>query len=80
MQDGLDKVHCPYSYGYSIILLTLLVKVVTFPLTKQQVCRSKRCVEAAAGGGGGGGALDCSGHTAGRVLGIHGDRQMPIIF
>jgi len=37
MQDGLDKVHCPYSYGYSIILLTLLVKVVTFPLTKQQV-------------------------------------------
>ena len=37
MQVGLDKVHCPYSYGYSIILLTLLVKVVTFPLTKQQV-------------------------------------------
>lgn len=36
MQDGLDKVHVPYSYGYSIILLTLIVKLVTFPLTKQQ--------------------------------------------
>lgn len=36
VQDGLDRVNCPYSYGYSIILLTLLVKVATFPLTKQQ--------------------------------------------
>ena len=27
----------PYSYGYAILCLTLLVKVVTFPLTKKQV-------------------------------------------
>ena len=27
----------PYSYGYAILTLTLLVKVVTFPLTKKQV-------------------------------------------
>ena len=27
----------PYSYGYAILALTLLVKVVTFPLTKKQV-------------------------------------------
>jgi hypothetical protein len=37
LQAGLDSAHVPYSYGWSIILLTLLVKVVTFPLTKQQV-------------------------------------------
>ena len=27
----------PYSYGYAILALTLLVKVITFPLTKKQV-------------------------------------------
>ncbi|GIL75791.1 hypothetical protein Vretimale_5518 [Volvox reticuliferus] len=37
LRDGLDQLHVPHSYGYSIILLTLIVKVVTFPLTKQQV-------------------------------------------
>lgn len=37
LQDGLDKLHVPYSYGYSIILLTLIVKIITYPLTKQQV-------------------------------------------
>ena len=36
-QGGLDAAHVPYSYGFSIILLTMLVKLVTFPLTKQQV-------------------------------------------
>ncbi|PNH07484.1 Inner membrane ALBINO3-like protein 1, chloroplastic [Tetrabaena socialis] len=36
LQEGLDKLHVPYSYGYSIILLTLIVKIVTYPLTKQQ--------------------------------------------
>ena len=35
-QGGLDAAHVPYSYGFSIILLTMLVKLVTFPLTKQQ--------------------------------------------
>ena len=37
VQTGLDQVHVPYSYGYSIILLTLFVKLVTYPLAKQQV-------------------------------------------
>ena len=31
------KLGVPYSYGFSIILLTLLVKIGTFPLTKKQV-------------------------------------------
>jgi predicted lipid-binding transport protein (Tim44 family) len=36
--DGvLAAVHVPYSYGFSIIALTLLVKVVTFPLSKKQI-------------------------------------------
>ena len=29
--------HVPYSYGFAIILLTVLVKAATFPLTKKQV-------------------------------------------
>ncbi|XP_021716176.1 inner membrane protein PPF-1, chloroplastic-like [Chenopodium quinoa] len=37
MKDGLSTLHVPYSYGFAIILLTVLVKVATFPLTKQQV-------------------------------------------
>nr|ADI46852.1 ALB3_1f [Volvox carteri f. nagariensis] len=37
LKDCLDLLHVPYSYGYSIILLTLIVKIVTYPLTKQQV-------------------------------------------
>jgi YidC/Oxa1 family membrane protein insertase len=42
IQGGLDAAHVPYSYGFSIISLTLLVKIATFPLTKQQVWT---CVE-----------------------------------
>ncbi|GBG85771.1 hypothetical protein CBR_g40498 [Chara braunii] len=37
METGLSGLHVPYAYGFSIILLTLLVKVATFPLTKKQV-------------------------------------------
>ncbi|KAJ8421460.1 hypothetical protein Cgig2_005318 [Carnegiea gigantea] len=37
LKEGLTAVHIPYSYGFAIILLTVLVKVATFPLTKQQV-------------------------------------------
>ncbi|KAK1398563.1 Inner membrane protein PPF-1, chloroplast [Heracleum sosnowskyi] len=37
LKDGLTAVHVPYSYGFAIILLTVLVKVFTLPLTKQQV-------------------------------------------
>lgn len=37
LKGGLATLHVPYSYGFAIILLTVLVKVVTYPLTKQQV-------------------------------------------
>ncbi|KAG7598381.1 Membrane insertase YidC/ALB3/OXA1/COX18 [Arabidopsis suecica] len=37
LKDGLSTVHVPYSYGFAIILLTVLVKAATFPLTKKQV-------------------------------------------
>ncbi|GFZ13238.1 63 kDa inner membrane family protein [Actinidia rufa] len=36
LKDGLAAVHVPYAYGFAIILLTVLVKIATFPLTKQQ--------------------------------------------
>ena len=38
LDSGLDNLHVPYSYGFAIILLTILVKLATFPLTKKQVC------------------------------------------
>ncbi|GJM97229.1 hypothetical protein PR202_ga14139 [Eleusine coracana subsp. coracana] len=37
LKDGLSALHVPYSYGFAIILLTVLVKAATFPLTKKQV-------------------------------------------
>ncbi|CAM0878727.1 unnamed protein product [Alopecurus aequalis] len=37
MKDGLSAVHVPYAYGFAIILLTVVVKAATLPLTKQQV-------------------------------------------
>ncbi|XP_010253217.1 PREDICTED: inner membrane protein PPF-1, chloroplastic isoform X1 [Nelumbo nucifera] len=37
LKDGLTAVHVPYAYGFAIILLTVLVKVATLPLTKKQV-------------------------------------------
>lgn len=37
LKDGLSALHVPYAYGFAIILLTILVKAVTFPLTKKQV-------------------------------------------
>ncbi|KAM0051324.1 putative membrane insertase YidC/ALB3/OXA1/COX18, membrane insertase YidC/Oxa1 [Helianthus debilis subsp. tardiflorus] len=37
LKDGLSAVHVPYSYGFAIILLTVVVKIATLPLTKQQV-------------------------------------------
>lgn len=40
IQLSLDALHVPYSYGWSIILLTLLTKVFTFPFTKIQVGKS----------------------------------------
>ncbi|EEF47589.1 conserved hypothetical protein [Ricinus communis] len=37
LQNGLSGLHVPYAYGFAIILLTVLVKAATFPLTKKQV-------------------------------------------
>ncbi|KAI8114599.1 hypothetical protein M9434_002720 [Picochlorum sp. BPE23] len=37
IQTGFDRYHVPYSYGWSIVTLTLFVKTLTFPLTKTQV-------------------------------------------
>ncbi|XP_029127114.1 inner membrane protein PPF-1, chloroplastic [Cajanus cajan] len=37
LKDTLSAVHVPYSYGFAIILLTVIVKAATLPLTKQQV-------------------------------------------
>ncbi|GAB4840510.1 ALBINO3-like protein 1, chloroplastic [Ancistrocladus abbreviatus] len=37
LKDGLSTLHVPYAYGFAIILLTVLVKAGTFPLTKKQV-------------------------------------------
>ncbi|KAG8061734.1 hypothetical protein GUJ93_ZPchr0003g18651 [Zizania palustris] len=37
LKDGLSALHVPYQYGFAIILLTVLVKAATFPLTKKQV-------------------------------------------
>ena len=37
IQNGLDTYKVPYSYGWSIVALTLFVKTLTFPLTKIQV-------------------------------------------
>uniref|UniRef100_A0A7N0ZZF7 Membrane insertase YidC/Oxa/ALB C-terminal domain-containing protein n=1 Tax=Kalanchoe fedtschenkoi TaxID=63787 RepID=A0A7N0ZZF7_KALFE len=37
LKDGLTAVHVPYAYGFAIILLTVIVKAATYPLTKQQV-------------------------------------------
>lgn len=42
VQDGLKKLNVPYSYGWSIVALTAVIKLVTFPLTKKQAS-AQRC-------------------------------------
>ncbi|KAH9772864.1 ALBINO3-like protein 1 [Citrus sinensis] len=37
LKDGMSTLHVPYAYGFAIILLTVIVKAATFPLTKKQV-------------------------------------------
>lgn len=37
LKDGISKLNVPYSYGFAIILLTIIVKLATYPLTKKQV-------------------------------------------
>jgi YidC/Oxa1 family membrane protein insertase len=41
IDSGFEAAGIPYSYGFSIIALTLLVKLLTFPLSKQQVKQFK---------------------------------------
>lgn len=50
LKDGLATLNVPYSYGFAIILLTILVKAATYPLTKQQVSRRKSVTVPAVGG------------------------------
>ena len=42
LDSGLSATGLPYSYGFAIITLTILVKVATFPLSKKQVCGAAR--------------------------------------
>ena len=44
MKDGLSTLNVAYSYGFAIILLTVLVKAVTFPLTKKQVVNTNSII------------------------------------
>ena len=37
IQSGLQQLHAPYTYGWSIILLTCIVKLALLPVTKIQV-------------------------------------------
>lgn len=37
LDAGLEKLNVPYSYGFAIIALTVLVKAATFPLSQKQV-------------------------------------------
>jgi YidC/Oxa1 family membrane protein insertase len=37
LDSALESAHVPYSYGFAIILLTILVKLATFPLSQKSV-------------------------------------------
>lgn len=37
LEGGLARAGVPYSYGFAIILLTVMVKAATYPLTKKSV-------------------------------------------
>ena len=37
LDTGIEKLGVPYSYGFAIILLTVLVKAATYPLSRKQV-------------------------------------------
>ncbi|MCO5565043.1 hypothetical protein L7F22_018713 [Adiantum nelumboides] len=37
LQGGLQTFHVPYSFGFAIIMLTVIVKAITLPLTQKQV-------------------------------------------
>ncbi len=47
LDDNLESAGVPYSYGFSIILLTVMVKLATFPLSKKQVgAGAEQCASA----------------------------------
>jgi YidC/Oxa1 family membrane protein insertase len=37
IDGGLEQIHVPYSYGFAIITLTIIVKIATYPLSQKQV-------------------------------------------
>lgn len=49
IDEGLEKAHVPFSYGFAIITLTVLVKIATFPLSQKQV-RPPPCVDVSCAG------------------------------
>jgi YidC/Oxa1 family membrane protein insertase len=49
LDGALEAAHVPYSYGYAIILLTLMVKLATFPLSQKSVSRGFGLVQALGG-------------------------------
>jgi hypothetical protein len=53
LESGLQKANVPYSYGFAIILLTVLVKLATYPLSKKSVRAGSSCKWAGAGAGAG---------------------------
>ena len=42
LDERLEESGVPYSYGFAIILLTIMVKVATFPLSQKQVRHAVR--------------------------------------
>ena len=48
LDQGISGAGIPYSYGFAIILLTILVKLATYPLSKQQVSKPRRLSQHAA--------------------------------
>jgi membrane protein insertase Oxa1/YidC/SpoIIIJ len=43
LEGGLARAGVPYSYGFAIILLTVMVKAATYPLTKKSVSQHTLC-------------------------------------
>ncbi len=37
LNDGIATLHIPYSFGFAIILFTVIIKAITFPLNQQQM-------------------------------------------
>ena len=62
---GLEAAHVPYSYGFAIIALTLMVKLATFPLTQKQASTLIAGRGPAGGGRQGGAGREGAGMRAG---------------